>query len=62
MCVDLTGMNDVCPKDMYPLSNINRLIDGYSGYLTLNFMDAYSGYNQFRMGPLGRSQNSIHVE
>jgi hypothetical protein len=51
MCVDFTDLNKACPKDPYPLPNIDRLIDGASGYKMLNFMDAYSGYNQIKMNP-----------
>ncbi|MCI55927.1 gag-pol polyprotein, partial [Trifolium medium] len=43
MYVDFTDLNKACPKDPYPLSNIDRLIDGASGYNMLSFMDAYSG-------------------
>jgi hypothetical protein len=49
MCVDFTDLNKACPKDPYPLPNIDRLIDGASGYKTLSFMDAYSGYNQIKI-------------
>jgi len=28
MCVDYTDLNKVCPKDAYPLPNIDRLVDG----------------------------------
>ncbi|MCH85574.1 retrotransposon gag protein, partial [Trifolium medium] len=52
MCVDFTDQNKACPKDPYPLPNIDRLIDGASGYRTLSFMDVYSGYNQIKMSPL----------
>jgi hypothetical protein len=52
MCVDYTNLNMACPKDPYPLPNIDHLIDDASGYKTLSFMDAYSGYNQIRMDPL----------
>ncbi|CAJ2642757.1 uncharacterized protein LOC123899916 [Trifolium pratense] len=52
MCVDFTDLNKACPKDPYPLPNIDRLIDGTSGYKMLSFMDAYSGYNQIRMNAL----------
>ncbi|GAU30655.1 hypothetical protein TSUD_31270 [Trifolium subterraneum] len=52
MCVDFTDLNKACPKDLYPLPNIDRLIDGESGYKTLSFMDAYSGYNQIKMHPM----------
>ncbi|RDX68077.1 hypothetical protein CR513_52972, partial [Mucuna pruriens] len=49
MCTDYTDLNKVCPKDPYPLPNIDRLVDNVSGYEFLSFMDAYSGYNQIRM-------------
>ena len=52
MCVDYTDLNIACPKDPYPLPSIDRLIDSASGFRTLSFMDAYSGYNQIRMDPL----------
>jgi hypothetical protein len=51
MCVDYTDLNMACPKDPYHLPNIDHLIDSASGYITLTFMDAYSGYNQLRMDP-----------
>jgi hypothetical protein len=35
-----------------PFSNMDHLIDNASGFKTLSFMDAYSGYNQIRMDPL----------
>jgi len=52
MCVDYTDLNMVCPKHPYPLPSIDRLIDNASGFKTLSFMDAYSGYNQIIMDPL----------
>ncbi|GAU32582.1 hypothetical protein TSUD_146960 [Trifolium subterraneum] len=52
LCVDFTDLNKACPKDPYPLPNIDRLIDGASSYKTLSFMDAYSGYNQIKMHPM----------
>ncbi|MCI09737.1 gag-pol polyprotein [Trifolium medium] len=52
MCVDFTDLNKACPKDPYPLPSIDRLIDGASGFKTLSFMDAYSGYNKIKMNTL----------
>ncbi|GAU40790.1 hypothetical protein TSUD_348870 [Trifolium subterraneum] len=52
MCVVFKDLNKACPKDLYPLPNIDRLIDGASGYKTLSFMDAYSSYNQIKMHPM----------
>nr|KYP53812.1 Retrovirus-related Pol polyprotein from transposon 17.6 [Cajanus cajan] len=49
MCTDYTSLNKACPKDAYPLPNIDRLVDGASGHGILTFLDAYSGYNQIPM-------------
>jgi len=49
MCVYYIGLNRACPKDAYPLPNIDKLVDNSSGYKLLSFMDAYSGYNQIHM-------------
>ncbi|XP_020216687.1 uncharacterized protein LOC109800307 [Cajanus cajan] len=51
MCTDYTNLNKACPKDAYPLPNIDRLVDGASGHNMLTFLDAYSGYNQIQMHP-----------
>lgn len=52
MCIDFTILNVVCPKDLYPLLEIDRLIDRSSGYHILSFMDAYSEDNYIQMEPL----------
>ncbi|GAU49235.1 hypothetical protein TSUD_183260 [Trifolium subterraneum] len=49
MCVDYTDLNRVCPKDAYPLPNIDKLVDNSSGFKLLSFMDAYSGATYQRM-------------
>ena len=45
MCVDYRNINSACPKDTYPLPNIDRLVDGAAGHKIMSFLDAYSGYN-----------------
>ncbi|XP_068477215.1 uncharacterized protein [Phaseolus vulgaris] len=37
MCVDLTNLNKACPKDSYPLPNIDALVDSASGCKMLSF-------------------------
>ncbi|RDX83982.1 hypothetical protein CR513_35038, partial [Mucuna pruriens] len=44
-CARITLTWISCPKDLYPLPNIDRLVDGTLGFALLSFMDAYSGYN-----------------
>ena len=45
MCVDYTGLNKACPKDLFPLPRIDQIVDSTSGCETLCFLDAYSGYH-----------------
>jgi hypothetical protein len=52
MCVNYTNLNTACPKDPYPLPNIDHLINNTFRCKTLSFMDAYSGYNQIKMDQL----------
>lgn len=51
MCIDFTDLNKACPKDSFPLPQIDQLVDATSGHETLSFMDAFSGYNQIKMDP-----------
>jgi hypothetical protein len=49
MCVDYTGLNKACPKDPFPLTHIDQIVDSTAGCELLSFLDAYSGYHQIRM-------------
>ncbi|XP_057755334.1 uncharacterized protein LOC130974472 [Arachis stenosperma] len=62
MCVDFTDLNKACPKDAYPLPCIDKLVDNTSGFKSLSFMDAYSGYNQILMHPEDRSKTAFITE
>nr|XP_023879253.1 uncharacterized protein LOC111991691 [Quercus suber] len=47
--VDFRNLNKACPKDEFPLPNIDLLVDSAAGSSMFSFMDGYSGYNQIRM-------------
>ncbi|KAL6179061.1 hypothetical protein ACLB2K_050577 [Fragaria x ananassa] len=49
ICIDYRDLNKACPKDEFPLSNMDMLIDSTSGQGMLSFMDGFSGYNQIKM-------------
>jgi len=49
MCIDYTYLNKACPKDLYPLSSINRLVDGASSQVVMSFLYAYFDNNQIQM-------------
>ena len=46
VCVDFRDLNNVCPKDDFPLPIIELMIDATTGHEALSFMDGSSGYNQ----------------
>ena len=51
LCIDFTDINRVCPKDSFPLPRIDLIVDATAGHELLNFMDAFSSYNQICMDP-----------
>jgi hypothetical protein len=49
MCINFTTLNKHCPKDYFPLPQIDQIIDSTAGCKHLSFLDAYSGYNEIRL-------------
>lgn len=62
MCIDFTNLNKACPKDHYPLSSIERLIDSTSGYAVISFLDAILGYHQILMDPEDAEKTNFIIE
>ena len=56
MCVNYTDLNKACPKNPYPLSSIDNLVNATSSFCFMSFMDAYSKYNQISMHPLNEEK------
>ena len=48
-CVDFRDLNKACPKDEFPLPNMDLLIDSAASHAMFSFMDGFSGYNQILM-------------
>ena len=46
---DFRNLNKACPKDEFPLPNMDLLIDSAIGSAIFSFMDGFSRYNQIRM-------------
>ena len=49
VCVDYTDLNEACPKDSFPLSRINEIVDVVSRHGILSFLDAFSRYHHIPM-------------
>ena len=59
MCVDYIELNKACPKDSYPLPQIDLLVDLTAGHQLLSFMDALSNYNQIRLEKFDQEKTSF---
>ncbi|GJX35376.1 hypothetical protein Tco_0246933 [Tanacetum coccineum] len=49
MCVDFKDLNKACPKDGYPLPEIDWKVESLYGFPFKCFLDAYKGYHQIQM-------------
>ena len=46
VCVDFTVPNKVCPKNHFPMPQIDQLVDTTVGNSRMSFLDAFQGYHQ----------------
>ena len=59
MCIDFNDLNKVCPKDSYPLPQVDFLVNSTARHQLLSFMDAFSGYNQIQMHKTDQEKTSF---
>jgi len=50
-CVDFRDLKKVYTEDVFPLPNMDLLIDSTAGHEMFSFMDGFSGYNKIKMAP-----------
>ena len=41
VCVDFTDLNRACPKDSFPMPNIDQLVDATYKHPRMSFLDAF---------------------
>ena len=46
VCVNFTDLNKACPKDPFPMPQIDQLVDAIAGHPRISFLDAFQGYHQ----------------
>jgi hypothetical protein len=56
ICVDFRNLNRATPKDEYPMSVVDVLINSALGSKVISFLDSNVGYNQIFMTPEGISK------
>ena len=49
--MDYTDLNEACPKDSFPLPQIDQIVDTSVGHGMLSFLNAFLGYHQIPMQP-----------
>ena len=59
MCVDFMDLNRACPKDSYPLPQIDTLVDLTARHELLSFMDDFSSYNHIKMNKEDQERTSF---
>ena len=60
VCVDYTDLNEACPKDSFPLSRIDHIVDAIVGHEALSFFDAFSKYHHIPMHLPDTEKNDLH--
>ena len=63
VCVDYTNLNNACPKDSFPLPQIDQIVDSTADTTImqgmLSFLDAFSGYHQIPMYPADEEKTAF---
>ena len=49
ICTNFRDINKACPKDDFPLPNIDLIVDLTAGHEILSLMNGFSGYNQIKI-------------
>ncbi|XP_022027130.1 protein NYNRIN-like [Helianthus annuus] len=62
MCIDFKDLNKACPKDAYPLPEIDLKVDSLVPYRFKCFLDAYKGYHQIKMSKEDEEKTAFHTD
>ncbi|GJZ98021.1 reverse transcriptase domain-containing protein [Tanacetum coccineum] len=62
MSIDFKNVNSACPKDYYPLPEINLKIESVKGFPSKCFLDAYKGYHQIQMSEEDEEKTAFYTD
>ncbi|GJS71423.1 hypothetical protein Tco_0704264 [Tanacetum coccineum] len=63
MYIDFKNLNSACPKDYYPLLNIDCKVEAVMGFKYKCFLDAYKGYHSnFSMARVDEEKTAYYTE
>ena len=46
VCIDFIDPNKACPKDLFPIPQIDQLVDVMVGHPWMSLLDAFQDYHQ----------------
>nr|GEZ73628.1 reverse transcriptase domain-containing protein [Tanacetum cinerariifolium] len=62
MCIEFKDLNKACPKDLYPLPEIDWKIESLMGFKYKCFLGAYKGYHQIQMAKKDEEKTTLLVK
>ncbi|GKF57404.1 reverse transcriptase domain-containing protein [Tanacetum coccineum] len=62
MWIDFKDLNKACPKDLYPLPEIDWKIESLMGFKYKCFLDAYKAYHQIQMAKKDEEKMAFHTD
>ncbi|XP_071708319.1 uncharacterized protein [Rutidosis leptorrhynchoides] len=62
LCIDFKYINKACPKDNYPLPEIDWNVESLAGFRFKCFLDAYKGYHQIQMAEEDEEKTAFHTD
>jgi hypothetical protein len=60
MCIDFIDLNKCCPKDDFPLSRIDKVVDSASRCKIMALLDCFSGYHQIWLRKEDEEKNKFY--
>ena len=59
VCVDFTDLNQACSKDLFPVTEIDQLVDAIVKHQRMSFLNAFQGYHQISLAPEDQEKTSF---
>ena len=57
--IDFTYLNKACPKNPFPMPQIDRLVDATVGHPRMSFLNAFQGYHQIPLAPRDQEKTAF---
>ncbi|XP_023770200.2 uncharacterized protein LOC111918806 [Lactuca sativa] len=62
MWIDFSDLNKACPKDCYPLPEIDQKVESLQGFKLKCFLDAYKRYHQILMSKEDEEKTAFYTD